>query len=225
VATALGLPRLEKTPALWQNILPVLRYAILSGRLAPGTRLVPENLARELGVSRGPVRDALRQLQEEGLIVIASNGRPFVQGLSRRYVHDLYAFRASMDLLAIRTALTRPDAINLESLESMVEAMRDSLARGDAEGLADADVSFHQRIIALAENAVMENVWRNLADFSRTLLLVTDQLKTSEPSVADIHAAIVAALAARDLAVVEEAVAAHYRYGEDLLVASSLVRL
>jgi len=222
--TTLGLPRIQNRSALWQNVLLVLRHAILMGQLAPGTRLVPDQLARELGVSRGPVTEAIRRLQEEGLVTIAANGRPFVRGLSRRYVHDLYTFRASLDCLAVKMALAASSPPDLTGLWTTVEAMRTHQACDDIQRLADADVAFHRQLIALAENAVLNRVWTTIADLSRSLLAITDQLKSAHPTVADIHAAIISAVATGDLGATEEAVMMHYRFGEELLVTSGLAR-
>ncbi len=219
----LHLPNLQRRPALWQHILPILRHAILSGQFPPGTRLIPERLASELGVSRGPVTEAIRRLAEEGLVVLAPNGRPFVRGLTHRYLRDLYEFRTQLDLLAIKTALAAPEPPDLGPLWEAVAAMRMAQASSDIDALAESDIAFHRDLIALARNAVFNQVWAGIADFSRSLLTVTDKLQTASPSVPDIHAAIATAIAARDLVQVEEAVRAHYRYGEDLLVSSGLV--
>jgi DNA-binding GntR family transcriptional regulator len=220
----LELPQLGRRVALWENVLPVLRHAVLSGRLAAGTRLQPEKLARELGVSRGPVTEALRRLHEEDLVTFAPNGRPFVRGLTHRYVRDFYAFRSSLDLQACKFALARSPQLELGELRAAVNMMWALQAAGNMSGLADVDMRFHRQLIALAHNAVLDRVWANIADFSLSLLTVTDSLLNGARTVAAVHAAIVEALGARDLVAVEEAIATHYRLGEELLVTSELVQ-
>lgn len=217
-----SLPRIQNRAALWQNVLPILRHAILVGRLKPGERLVPDRLAQELGVSRGPVAEAIRRLHDEGLVAIAANGRPFVRGLSRRYVHDLYTFRTRLDLLAIEAILeaANPD---LTTLWKSIEVMRIDQENGDIQQLADTDIAFHRQLIALAENAVLNRVWLAISELSRSLVAITDRLKTSDPTVADIHASIVAAVAAGNFEAAEEVVTAHYRFGEELLMVTELI--
>src|SRR3989442_5968007 len=87
------------------RVASVLRVLIVRGDLAAGERLVPERIADELGVSRPPVMAAMRQLEREGLLTIGSNGRPYVIGLTSKYVTDLYRFRLLLDKAVVATVL------------------------------------------------------------------------------------------------------------------------
>ena len=214
----------EPRAARWRQVLPLLRRAILSGQIAPGTRLVPEQLARVSGVSRGPVVDAIRRLAEEGLVTIAPNGRPFVRGLTRKDLDDLSAFRAGLEGFAARTALARGRAPDLAALCRDVEAMRQHESRERIEDLADADIAFHQHLIALAGNGVADRVWGGIADFTRSMLSVSNWLITPDRLVASAHQRIVEAIAGADLVAAEAAIAAHYRLSGEAMTTAGLVR-
>jgi DNA-binding GntR family transcriptional regulator len=208
----------------WQQVLPLLRRAILCGEVPPGTRLVPEQLAQAAGVSRGPVVDAIRRLEEEGLITIAPNGRPFARGLTRKDLEDLSAFRANLELFAARAALASGRRPELTPLCRDVEAMRRHHSREGIEWLADADVSFHQHLIALADNGAANRAWAAIADVTRSLLSVSDWLITPDRLVASAHERIVDAIARADLPAVEAAIGAHYQLNDEAMTAAGLVR-
>jgi DNA-binding GntR family transcriptional regulator len=213
----------EPRAARWQQVLPLLRRAILSGQIEPGTRLVPEQIAAASGVSRGPVTDAIRRLSEEGLVTIATNGRPFVRGLTMKDFHDLNAFRANLEVFAARTALEKDRTPDLKAMRLDVELMHRFESRETIEQLADADVAFHQHLIALADNPVADRAFAAIAEFTRSLLSVSDWLITPEQIVARAHASIVDALDARDLPSLEAAIAAHYRLSSETMTAAGLV--
>jgi DNA-binding GntR family transcriptional regulator len=219
----LTLP-VEPRAARWQQVLPLLRRAILSGEIAPGVRLVPEQIAAASGVSRGPVTDAIRRLSEEGLVTIAANGRPFVRGLTMKDFHDLNAFRANLEVFAVRGALQNHRTPNVEALRWDVELMHRYESRETIEQLADADVAFHQHLIGLADNIVADRAFATIAEFARSLLSVSDWLITPDQKVAYAHERVVDALAARDLPSLEAAIADHYRLSSETMTAAGLVR-
>ena len=103
-------------------------------------------------------------------------------------------------------------------------AMRQHEARQSIEELADADVSFHQHLIELGDNGVANRAWAAIADFTRTLLSVSDTLVSLDQLVANAHEDIVAGLAAGDTAAAERAIAAHYRHSTEAMTAAGLLR-
>ncbi|HZR00907.1 MAG TPA: GntR family transcriptional regulator [Chloroflexota bacterium] len=209
----------------WQQVLPRLRRAILSGEIAPGTRLVPEQLAQAAGVSRGPVVDAIRRLGEEGLVTIAPNGRPFVRGLTSKHLRDLSAFRAQLEVFAARAAIAAGRHAEVDALEADVETMRQYESRDSIERLADADVSFHEHLIALGGNDVANRAWASIADFTRSLLSVSDWLISPNRQVASAHRSIVDALVRGDVPAVERAILAHYDVSTEAMTGAGLVHV
>src|SRR5579863_1826540 len=95
--------------SLRERVLQEVRDSILSGRLPVGTRLLEVKISKELGVSRGTVREAFRHLQEEGLLTSESRGSVYVRALSPKEVHEIYAVRAALEGLAAHNVASRPD--------------------------------------------------------------------------------------------------------------------
>jgi DNA-binding GntR family transcriptional regulator len=167
--------------------------------------------------------DAIRRLSDEGLVLIAPNGRPFVRGLTRKNLEDLSAFRANLEVFAARTALASGVPVDVGLLREDVALMQRYKSRESIEQLADADVAFHQHFIGLADNYVADRAWAGIADVTRSLLSVSDWLISPDSLVAAAHARIVDALARNDLAAVEDAVAAHYQLSNEAMTAAALV--
>src|SRR5438270_9876747 len=109
-------PRLE----LWEQVVEALRTAIVRGDLAAGTRLVEVELAEKLGVSTGTVRDALRQLEYEGLVENRPRGRKVAVGMSERDVHEIYELRTHLEVMAARLAAERGGRNAVDQLQRLV---------------------------------------------------------------------------------------------------------
>src|SRR5204862_6833913 len=119
---------------------------ILSGRLAPGTRIVETRLAQELGVSQAPVREALRDLEIFGFVVSSPFRGTQVRKISTEDLLEIYPVRAALEGVAARAAATRIDEATLTRLEELLGTMRDAAARDDHRAHVDADFAFHQTI-------------------------------------------------------------------------------
>ncbi len=137
-------PRLARS-LLKDQTIELLRDYIVSGRVPPGTKLVEREVAELLGVSRAPVRDALMELENEGLIVTRSNGR-YVIELTEQDVRELYQVRLALERLAVQLASERRSAENCEHLTQALVDMREAIARHDRSGHVDADVEMHRLI-------------------------------------------------------------------------------
>ena len=105
-----------------------LLRAIRSGRYKPGDRLIPEEIASEIGMSRMPVREAFRRLASEGLVVIRPNRGCIISGLTIPQVYEAFEIRSVLEGLAVRLAMPRIDAAALRELERLLEVMNDAPA-------------------------------------------------------------------------------------------------
>jgi len=149
--------------SLRERVLQELREGILSGRLPVGTRLLEVKISKELGVSRGTVREAFRHLQEEGLLTSESRGSVYVRTLSPKEVREIYAVRAALEGLAAQYVAARPDR------EAAVETLRFALRGFDAgltqsfSELLKADLDFHQLLCTLSENTRLLETWLRLS--------------------------------------------------------------
>lgn len=182
---------------------------ILSGHYPPDSRIIETQVARELGTSQAPVREALRGLEGLGFVEITPFRGARVRRPSRREVLEAYAVRSSLETLAARLTVPRLTDDDLADLGAAFDAMQAAAADDDGHGVAEADARFHARIVELADNATLERVWRTLEPFSRTYLTLV--VPGADPRwSADLHGPVLAALRSRDAAAVVAALEAHF---------------
>jgi len=183
--------------------------AILSGDYPPDSRIVETQVARELGTSQAPVREALRGLEAIGVVEIAPFRGARVRRPTRREILEAYAVRSALEALAARLAVPRMTDADLVELAGYLEAMRAAAREDDGPGVAEADARFHGRIVDLADNGTLARVWGSLEPFSRTYLTLV--VPGADPQwSADLHGPIVAALERRDSEAVVDALERHF---------------
>ena len=149
-----------------------LLQAILDGRYPPGARIVETHVARELGTSQAPVREALRDLEGLGVIETTAFRGARVRRPSTAELLEAFGVRAVLEALAARTAIARLGPADLEKLGSLVTEMQEAADRGDSHREAEVDAAFHGQIVELAGNATLWRVWRTLEPFSRTYITI-----------------------------------------------------
>ena len=182
---------------------------ILSGYYPPDSRIVETQVARELGTSQAPVREALRGLEALGVVEIAPFRGARVRRPSRREIIEAYTVRSTLEALATRLAVPRMSDADLLELAGHLEAMRAAARDNDGHGVAEADARFHGRIVELADNATLLKVWHSLEPFSRTYITLV--VPGADPQwSADLHAPILGALERRDTEAVVEALSRHF---------------
>jgi DNA-binding GntR family transcriptional regulator len=186
-----------------------LLEGILSGRYAPDSRIVETQVARELGTSQAPVREALRGLEALGVVEITPFRGARVRRPTRRELLEAYVVRAALEGLAARLAVPRLAEADLDELAAHVAEMEAAAAAGDGHRVAEADARFHGRIVELADNATLVKVWRSLEPFSRTYITLV--VPGADPQwSADLHPPILAALRGGDAETVVAALEAHF---------------
>jgi DNA-binding GntR family transcriptional regulator len=182
---------------------------ILSGRLAPGTRIIETKVARELGTSQAPVREALRGLEALGLVEITPFRGSCVRRPSRREIIEAYAVRAALEALAARLAVPRLSDADLADLADAYADMGAAARVDDGHTVAAADARFHARIVDLADNGALAKLWRSLEPFSRTYLTLA--VPGADPAwSAGLHGPILDALERRDADAVVAALDEHF---------------
>jgi len=149
--------------ALAVDIAFRLRGAILAGHFGPGERLGEELLARSMGVSRGPVREALIRLEREGLVVIRRNRGAFVARLSREDLDEVHSLRSVIERLAVRRAVAFADDAALAAMQAVIDQMTEYAGRGITEQeAAELDVRFHDLIYQSAQHRRLHECWSTL---------------------------------------------------------------
>jgi DNA-binding GntR family transcriptional regulator len=177
-----GAGKLENL-TLWERVHHFLRQEILANRLPPGTELAEVALAESLGVSRGPIREALGRLAAEGLVTVRPRRGAVVTSLSKDEFLEAYQVREALEMLAIRLAVPRltPDA--LERLQRLVGEMQECAARGDVDGFFEANAAFHETFVDAAGNSRLKEMYRQLVEqmgrYRRRSLALRGSLKRS----------------------------------------------
>lgn len=191
------LSSLDRT-TLRERALSALRSAITSGRYRPGDHLGEVELATHLGVSRGTVREALRHLQQEGLVTTGTRGMLRVNTISPTEVRELFRVRAALESLAV-TEIIRSDDV-----AGAVGALRAALARlddvdGDFETQLEADLDFHLRLCTLSGNSMLVEAWRYLEGRIRVTIMNYESDQKPTMMSRDRHRPIVDAIERGDL--------------------------
>jgi phosphonate utilization transcriptional regulator len=173
---------------------------ILGGEIPAGGKLNEADLAAALGVSRGPVREAFRALEESGLVTLAKNRGVFVRTVSPDEADDIYELRAVLDEYAGRRLAPGATAAEVRALKELVQRMDKAVARADADAYHDANLAFHDRLVELAGNAKLLQLYRRLVNELRLYRRASlDQAGALPASVRE-HRAIVERIAAREAA-------------------------
>jgi DNA-binding GntR family transcriptional regulator len=196
-------------------VLRTLREAIVEGRLAPGEAVVEAQLSRQLGVSRAPLREALRSLENEGLVLSTPWRGAIVAPLTERGVNELQAFRRLLEVFAAEQVLAG-DETDVSSLDAIVADMERCAEAGDLACMNEADVRFHTRIVEMSGNSLLLDVWRSYVSPIRRALALRNRENSDLESIVTMHRNLIAAFAARDL---DEVKACYRTHGADVVVA------
>lgn len=172
-----------------------LRDEIIDGVRRPGTRLVERDLAEEMGVSRVPVREALRVLAAEGLVIPRPRTWALVRTFTSADVDELVEVRSALELLSFRLAAQRATEGELSVLRQHLQAERDAVRDGDVARARRAGADFHEAVVATAGNGVLTELFARLRSRMRWLL----GQHSGQGELLDEHQALLDALAAHDV--------------------------
>ncbi|MBZ4016573.1 GntR family transcriptional regulator [Streptomyces purpurogeneiscleroticus] len=207
-------PAASLTGTAWlrDQVCEDLRDRIITGRLAPGDRLVERDLAEEFGVSRVPVREAIRILLSEGFLTAASPRRIVVKSYDRKDVENLFDLREALEVLAVRRAAERADATGLAALAGLLEKARRATLSGKPERISRANAAFHHKIMELADNELLATTVEPLEGRLRWLFQQIDEPGTLWEEHRRLHEAI----AAHDAEAAAAAALSHVRHYRDV---------
>lgn len=181
---------------LREQVLEELRSAILSGELPPGTHLGESSLSSQLQVSRGTIREALRALEQAGIVERAPRGLQ-VKIMGAREINDLYATRGALESLAMTTIMN--SSVAQERIEKVIHALppSDQSTMSFTESMA-ADFHFHETLIKESQNEVLIPIWNELQDRMRITILAERFRSTQELMSRERHEPIVEAMVSGD---------------------------
>ncbi|NJQ01732.1 GntR family transcriptional regulator [Streptomyces zingiberis] len=210
---------LTRSTTLREQALEALRAAITGGRYRPGDHLGEVEIAERLSVSRGTVREALRHLQQEGLVTPGARGMLRVSQLSPAEVRELFQVREVLEGLAVRQIIEssrRAEAVR--ALRQAVERLREAVASGaDLEAKVEADLGFHLLLCELSGNTVLLRTWRQLEGPIRVVIMSASTERREVAMAASAHLPVVEAIERGDTAGAQAVLHVHMAAAVDQL--------
>ncbi|HBE77022.1 MAG TPA: GntR family transcriptional regulator [Firmicutes bacterium] len=190
--------RLDNYKPLRELVFESLREAIISGTLGAGDRLMEIQLAEEMGVSRTPVREAIRKLELEGLVVMIPRKGAYVAGISVKDIADVFEIRCALEGLAAELASERATDEELETMERYLIKISEDIDLGDLAKVVETDTDFHTLLYKLSRNSRLTQIISNLREqiqrFRTTSLSFPGRMKIALEE----HRKIVEAISSRD---------------------------
>lgn len=191
-----ALAPIEQTP-LRVQVAERLRSAIVTGRLRPGTPLVETALAEQLNVSRAPIREAIQDLENDGLVETVAYRGKRVKPLTVREVSETCDLRQRFEVMAVRRILE--DGTAVDALWAPCRAMEEAAAAGDREALVAADEAFHRTLIRLSDHHLLAQLWAGLYLRIHQIMSLRNDRDVNLGDIAANHPPIVEALEAGDV--------------------------
>ncbi|CAN5345660.1 GntR family transcriptional regulator [soil metagenome] len=205
----------------WEVVLDGMRQMILTGQMAPGSKIRETELAEHFGVSRGPIRESLRALEVAGLVIREPRKSSYVAPVRASDVEEVYSLREAVEVLAIRRALTlHPDTV-VRQLQTHLEQFEDAVAMVDQETsrIVEADIHFHDVFYHAADHQRLQSVWQSFNDPLRIMMRLSSQ--SADPAWRQAkggHIAISAAAVNGDIEGCVEATRAHLDAAKTLVL-------
>ena len=159
---------------LREQVVQAIRAAISSGELRPGDRINESQIAEHMKVSKAPVREALRLLENTGLVSTIPNKGSFVVKLSPQDVCDIFGIRQAAEHLAVSLVIDRRETAVLDLMQAAVEEMRKAERESDIQELSRADICFHELLIMYSGNRRLVRIWREMDQPVRVFSLQGD---------------------------------------------------
>lgn len=209
---------LQSAPSLVEQVHSSILSSIASGQLRPGERIIQEQLAQQLGISRQPVQQALTLLRKEGVLIDAPGRGLQVAPLDLEHVRHMYEVRAVIEGLAFRSAAEHNALAAAQRGPALIRAGRKAVASGSYSEMIAADMAFHDVIYALSGNPLvapsMETHWTQTQRVMGEVLMRDDKPR----DIWDQHEALLAAVAAGDGETAERLARRHILDAADFMI-------
>ena len=199
-------------------VFETLREAILKGVLSPGQHLMEMQLAYQLGVSRTPVREAIRMLELEGLVNMIPRKGARVAAISEKSLCDVLEVRRALEELSVRLACTRMERDDLEKLDSINQQFIRACQGDDVVQIARIDESFHAVIYEAADNAKLLQLLNQMQNQMYRYRIEYIKLKERRQILVEEHKKIIHSLARRDADAAAEAINTHIAHQEQYVM-------
>ena len=208
------------TSTLAEQASAVLREWIASGELRGGERLVEAKIADRMQISRGPLREALKHLQAEGLVREEPRRGTFVAELTPEDVRDVYDLRGALEAQAARSVIEDGNTVALAALEKTLSAIGDAERKNDRYALARADFTFHETLCRVSGNSRLLEVFVRHATEMRVLLRLDDYWYSAPEGEMAEHSELIEAVRSNDPEVAGKAFREHAAWARQRILES-----
>jgi len=210
--------KLDSYKPLREIVFESLREAIIGGVLKPSERLMEIQLAEEMGVSRTPVREAIRKLELEGFVVMIPRKGAYVAGISLKDIADVFEIRAALEALAAGLAAERITDEELEEMERILVKKAEIIENNDLDSVVELDTGFHAIMFKASRNERLVQILNNLQEqiqrFRATSLAVPGRFREALEE----HRKIVEALSERNVVLAQGLAAEHIENAENVML-------
>ena len=211
---------LDSYKPLRELVLDAIRTAIMNGTLKPRERLMEIQLAEELGVSRTPIREALRNLELEGFIVMMPRKGAYVSDLSFKDIADVFEIRTALEGLAAGLAAERITDEELEIMERLLVEKQEAIIHEDMDRLVEVDTKFHELMYQASRNQRLSNIISNLREQIQRYRLTSLSYPGRNKASLEEHKKIAEAIEARDVLLARQLATEHIENAENALIDS-----
>lgn len=199
---------------LSEKVVNYIRKQILLREYAQGSHLSEVELSKKMNISRGPVREAIRQLEHEGLVYTPNNGRTLVVGFTQEDLADLFDVRKQLEIKAIGTIVERNLERNVTQLERILEKSKQTNTISE---LISLDVQFHLHLVSMSGNRTLIKLWSVISGLITTLIEITTDIYEKLDKVPETHWEIIEAIRVRDADKASKLLAEHLDTGEAVI--------
>ncbi len=210
--------KLDSYKPLREIVFESLREAIIGGVLRPGERMMEIQLAEEMGVSRTPVREAIRKLELEGFVVMVPRKGAYVAGISLKDINDVFEIRAALEALAAGLAAERMTEDELEQMERLLVRKAEIIENNDLESIVEVDTDFHATLYKASRNErliqILSNLREQIQRFRTTSLAVPGRMKDALEE----HRKMVEALSERNVTLAQSLATEHIENAENVML-------
>jgi DNA-binding GntR family transcriptional regulator len=196
----------------------ILRRAILNGQFKPGAELNETDLAEQLGTSRGPIREALRILNTEGLAETVPYHGTRVRSFTLKDIEELYSMRVLMETFAVRRIIDKQDNDGIAALRTHYEGMVAAAAENDFQKLNELDRTFHDSLIATSDHKLMKSLWQMVAMRVQQIMALNNRRISDLHQIATNHLLIIEQIEAGETEIACSLLEDHIVTAGDVLV-------
>jgi len=199
----------QERSTMLDKALKQIREAIKSGKLKSGDRLIESRLAEEMQISRFPIREAIRYLEKEGLVVTIPFKGTYVANFTERDLEEVYTLRSALEELAVRKLMENLDNRKIKKLDSILKMMEKAAQEGKMNKLVSVDTKFHRTICELSGHHKLLEMWLTLERQLRTFIALEEYLYKEPNDLVKTHYPIIKDIKSGDIQRAEKSIRTH----------------